>query len=103
MPGERRWACILVSALALAGCGGGDQLITIDRVGKPDAPQVLKLQMNASYSPQASTPSIAKGFRQLFIDWANKHPQWRLDLNTIGVNMTTTDQARLLEKARVGT
>src|SRR3954462_5117829 len=100
---ERRWACVLLTALACAGCGSGDELLTIDRVGRADAPKVLKLQINASYSPQASTPSIAKGFRQLFIDWAKKHPQWRLDLNIIGGNMTTTEQARLLEKARVGT
>jgi multiple sugar transport system substrate-binding protein len=95
--GERLGACVLLGALALAGCGGSDSIITIDRVGKPDAPKVLKLQINASYSPQASTPSIAKGFRQLFVDWAKEHPEWRLDLNIIGGNMTTTEQARLLE------
>src|SRR3954451_7693482 len=100
---ERRWACVVLMALGLAGCGGGDSLMTIDRVGKADAPKILKLQINASYSPQASTPSIAKGFRQLFIDWVKKHPEWRLDLNIIGGSMTTTEQAHLLEKARVGT
>jgi multiple sugar transport system substrate-binding protein len=105
MPGERRWAfgVLIALAFALAGCGGGDALITIDRVGRADAPKVLKLQINASYSPQASTPSIAKGFRELFVEWARKHPDWRLDLNIIGGNMTTTEQARLLEKAKVGT
>ena len=81
---------------AVYGCGSSDELMTIDRVGRADAPKVLKLQINASYSPQASTPSIAKGFRQLFVDWAKKHPDWRLDLNIIGGNMTTTEQARLL-------
>src|SRR3954447_1426847 len=100
---ERRWACVLLTALACAGCGSGDELLTIDRVGRADAPKVLKLQINASYSPQASTPSIAKGFRRLFIDWAKKHPEWSIDLNIIGGNMTTTEQARLLEKAKVGT
>src|SRR3954464_5272321 len=103
MPGHWRRACVAVIALALAGCGGGDELMTIDRVGKPDAPKVLKLQINASYSPQASTPSIAEGFRRLFLDWARRHPEWRLDLNIIGGNMTTTEQARLLEKAKVAT
>jgi multiple sugar transport system substrate-binding protein len=101
--GERRLALALLCALAFAGCGSGDELMTIARVGRADAPKVLKLQINASYSPQASTPSIAKGFRQLFVDWAKEHPEWRLDLNIIGGNMTTTEQARLLEKARVGT
>src|SRR3954447_16809932 len=100
---ERRWACVLLTALACAGCGSGDELLTIDRVGRADAPKVLEVHITPSYSPQASTPSIAKGFRRLFIDWAKKHPEWRLDLNIIGGNMTTTEQARLLEKARVGT
>jgi multiple sugar transport system substrate-binding protein len=106
MQEERRRGLLCVAALAcslLAGCGSGDSLITIDRVGRADAPKVLKLQINASYSPQASTPSIAKGFRELFVDWAKKHPDWRIDLNIIGGNMTTTEQARLLEKAKVGT
>jgi multiple sugar transport system substrate-binding protein len=63
---------------------------------------VLRLQINASYSPQASTPSIAAGFKRLFLQWARRHPGWRLDLNIIGDNMTTAEQARLLEKAKVG-
>ena len=46
-------------------------------------------------SPRASASCSSTGSR--------KHPEWRLDLNIIGGNMTTTEQARLLEKARVGT
>src|SRR3954468_24942010 len=89
-------------ALALAGCGSDSSLLTIDRVGRADAPHVLKLQVNASYSPQASTPSVAAGFKKLFTQWAQRHPDWRIDLNIIGGNMTTAEQARLLEKAKVG-
>jgi multiple sugar transport system substrate-binding protein len=96
------FACALLAALALAGCGSGDSLITIDRVGRADAPKTLTLQINASYSPQASTPSVAEGFKKLFAAWARKHPQWRIDMSIIGGNMTTTEQARLLEKAKVG-
>lgn len=89
-------------ALAIAGCGSGDDLLTIDRVGKADAPKTLRLQINASYSPQAPTPSVAEGFRKAFLDWSRKHPEWRIDLNIIGGNQTTAEQARLLEKARIG-
>jgi multiple sugar transport system substrate-binding protein len=96
-------ACVLVLGLLVAGCGGGDSLMTIDRVGRADAPKVLTLQVNASYSPQAPTPSIAKGFRELFLKWVREHPDWRIDLNIIGGNVTTLEQARLLEKAKVGT
>ena len=97
----RRWI-VLACALLLSGCGSSDSLLTIDRVGRADAPKVLKLQVNASYSPQASTPSVAEGFKKLFTAWARKHPDWRIDLNIIGGNMTTAEQARLLEKAKVG-
>src|ERR1700750_2080275 len=93
-------ACVL--ALSLTVCGSGNSLLTIDRVGRANAPKVLRLQINASYSPQASTPSIAAGFKRLFLQWARRHPGWRLDLNIIGDNLTTAEQARLLEKAKVG-
>jgi multiple sugar transport system substrate-binding protein len=99
---HRAGAFVAACALALAGCGSGNSLLTIDRVGRANAPKVLRLQINASYSPQASTPSIAAGFKRLFLQWARRHPGWRLDLNIIGDNMTTAEQARLLEKAKVG-
>jgi multiple sugar transport system substrate-binding protein len=86
----------------LSACGGDDELVGLDRVGRPDAPNVLRLQLNADYSPQAPTPGIAKGFRELFEQWAREHPEWRIELNIIPSSMSTTEQARLLEKARVG-
>jgi multiple sugar transport system substrate-binding protein len=88
--------------LALSGCGASHDLVTIDRVGRADAPKTLTLQINSSYSPQASTPDAAEGFKKLFSAWARRHPEWRLNLNIIGGTMTTTEQARLLEKAKVG-
>jgi multiple sugar transport system substrate-binding protein len=95
-----RIAVLALAVAALAGCG--DDEMTIDRIGHPDAPKTLRLQINASYSPQAPTPSIAEGFRELFLKWSRAHPEWRIDLNIIGSNEGTTEQARLLEKARIG-
>jgi multiple sugar transport system substrate-binding protein len=92
----------MLCATVLAGCGSGDELVTIDRVGRADAPKTLTLQINASYSPQAPTPEMAEGFKKLFTQWARRHPDWRVNLNIIGGTMTTTEQARLLEKAQVG-
>src|SRR5919199_804375 len=89
-------ALLLAAAALVGGCGsGGNSLVSIDRVGRPDAPKTLTLQINASYSPQASTPSIAAGFKKLFTQWARRHPQWRLNLNIIGDTMSTSEQARL--------
>ena len=105
MGGESRRLLAVLAAgtllAAAAGCGD-DELVGLDRVGRAGAPKVLKLQVNADYSPQASTPSTAEGFRKLFAEWARKHPDWRIDLNIVPASMSTTEQARLLEKARVG-
>jgi multiple sugar transport system substrate-binding protein len=92
---------VLVATAVLVGCGS-DELVALDRVGEPDAPKVLRLQINADYSHQAPTPAHAEGFRKLFERWAREHPEWRLELNLIPGSMSTTEQARLLEKARVG-
>jgi multiple sugar transport system substrate-binding protein len=95
-----RAAVAALLALTVAGCGD-DELVGLDRVGEPGAKKVLKLQINSSYSPQASVPDIAKGFKKLYGEWARKHPEWRLDLIIVPDTQTTTEQSRLLEKARV--
>ena len=95
-------AATIGCAAALAACGGGDgDLVTLDRVGKEDAKNSFTLEMNADFSPQAAVPEQAKGFRDLFARWARRHPQWRVDLNIIPAPRAP-EQARLLEKARVG-
>jgi multiple sugar transport system substrate-binding protein len=92
---------LILLATAALGCGS-DELVTLDRVGRADAPKTLELQINADYSHQAPSPEIAEGFRKLLERWAREHPEWRLDLNIVPSSMGTTEQARLLEKARVG-
>lgn len=102
-------AATVLCAASLGACGGsdsggakGENLVSLDRIGKEDAKNSLKLEMNASYSPQASTPSHAKGFTDLFNKWARKHPDWKIELTVIPDAAGTENQAKLLEKARVG-
>jgi multiple sugar transport system substrate-binding protein len=106
---RRQWqqaglgAATLGCAVALAACGGGGgDLVTLDRVGKEDAKNSFTLEMNAGFSPQASTPSFAKGFTDLYTRWAEKHPDWKINLTIIPDAAGTENQAKLLEKARVG-
>lgn len=94
-------ACALVAAAALAGCGGGDDLVTLDRIGRADAPKSLHLQINAGHSPQAATEKHASGFRDLFVAWVRRHPDWRIEFQIIPDTTSTLEQARLLEKSRV--
>ena len=88
--------------LTMVGCGGGSQLVSVDRIGKSDAPKTMKVQLNNSYTQQSNTPSWADGFENLFTKFAKDHPDWQLDLKIIPDDQTTQEQARLLEEARVG-
>jgi multiple sugar transport system substrate-binding protein len=100
----RGWVVLLLVALvALSGCGQSNELVTLDRVGRPDAPHTLTFQMNASYTPQAAVPEVAANFKKAFAGWARRHPQWRLALTVIPDSQGPAEQARLLERARVGT
>ena len=88
--------------LTVVGCGPGSQLVSVDRIGKADAPKTMKVQLNNSYTHQSTTPSWADGFQKLFTKFAKDHPDWQLDLKIIPDDQTTQEQARLLEEARVG-
>jgi multiple sugar transport system substrate-binding protein len=48
-------------------------------------------------------PEVAAKFKRAFADWARRHPQWRLALTVIPDSQGPAEQARLLERARVGT
>ena len=94
---------LLLALVALSGCGQSNELVTLDRVGSPDAPHTLSFQMNAGYTPQAAVPEVAANFKKAFADWARRHPEWRLSLTVIPDSQGPAEQARLLERARVGT
>ena len=98
-----RLAVVLAVVGAVVGCGGGGgSVLTLDRIGKEDAPNTMTLQLNASYTHQSSTPSWADGFEKLFTKFAEDHPDWKLELEIVPEDQTTQEQARLLEEARVG-
>src|ERR671921_85619 len=84
-----RLAMVLAVVGAVVGCGGGGgSVLTLDRIGKEDAPNTMTLQLNSSYTHQSTTPSWADGFEKLFTKFAE--------------DQTTQEQARLLEESRVG-
>jgi multiple sugar transport system substrate-binding protein len=105
----RRWvmrsaglAMVVALVGIVYGCGGGGGVLTLDRIGREDAPNTMTLQLNNSYTHQAATPSWADGFERLFTQFAEDHPDWKMELKIIPDDQTTQEQARLLEEARVG-
>ncbi len=96
------FALVLAVVLTVVGCGGGSELLTLDRIGKEDAAKTMTVQLNNTYTHQAPTQSWADGFEKLFTKFAKEHPDWKLDLKIIPGDQTTQEQARLLEAARVG-
>jgi len=97
-----RLAVVLAVVGIVYGCGGGGGVLTLDRIGREDAPNSMTLQLNASYTHQSSTPSWADGFEELFTKFAEDHPDWKMELEIVPDDQTTQEQARLLEEARVG-
>jgi multiple sugar transport system substrate-binding protein len=97
-----RLALVLAVVGIVYGCGGGGGVLTIDRIGREDAPNTMTLQLNNSYTHQAATPSWAEGFEKSFTKFAEEHPDWKLELEIVPAAETTQEQARLLEEARVG-
>jgi len=85
-----RLALVLVVAGIVAGCGGSGGLLTLDRIGKEDAPKTMTVQLNNSYTHQnATTQSWADGFEKLFTKFAEEHPDWKLELKIIPDAQTT--------------
>jgi multiple sugar transport system substrate-binding protein len=97
-----RLGLVLVVVWVVFGCGGGGGVLTLDRIGTEDAPNMMTLQLNNDYTHQSTTPSWADGFEKSFTKFAEEHPDWKLELEIIPEDQTTQEQARLLEEARVG-
>ena len=100
----RRWVvrsaglAVVVAVVGIVyGCGGGGGVLTLDRIGREDAPNTMTLQLNNSYTHQNSTTqSWADGFEKLFTKFAEEHPDWKFELEIVPDDQTTQEQARLL-------
>ena len=71
----------LMASTMLAGLvasAGAQELVTADRVGSPDAPNVLTVRTNDDFSPNSPFPDQRAGFVELFQMFAEEHPDWQL-------------------------
>lgn len=76
------------------------ELITRDRVGPADAPNVMTFRLTA-YDLYSSDPETRAQFEALFTDFITANPGWRIDTQ-IATDAIGQEQARLLEQARAG-
>jgi multiple sugar transport system substrate-binding protein len=85
----------------LVASAGAQELVTADRVGSPDAPNVLTLRTNDDFSPNSPFPDQRAGFVELFQTFAEEHPDWQVQFEYFSDDIGG-EHARLLEQARAG-
>jgi multiple sugar transport system substrate-binding protein len=74
---------LLAGALAAPPLAAEDALVTPVRVGRPDAPLVLRVWAQQDYSHLAARPGIARVFHDVFEAWARAHPGVRLEISVM--------------------
>jgi multiple sugar transport system substrate-binding protein len=84
-----------------AAAASAQSLVTIDRVGDPDAPNVLTVRTNPNQSPNSPTPGQKAEFEKVWQKFAEAHPDWQLQFEFFSQDIGG-EHARLLEQARAG-
>jgi len=93
-------AAFALTATLTAAAGASDVLVTPVRVGRPDAPLVLRVWAQQDYSHLAARPAIASVFRQIFTEWAEAHPGVQLEISVMPA--LEMHKAKLLLAAAAG-
>lgn len=94
----------LLASTVLAGITVGanaQELVTDDRIGSADAPNSMTFRTNPPFTHTSPTPGQAEGFRQLFTEFAQNHPDWQINLEYFTPDIGG-EHARMLEQARAG-
>lgn len=94
----------MLASAALAGLVVGasaQDLVTTDRVGSADAPNVLTMRANPNQSPNSPSAEQKEAFKKVWQAFAEKHPDWQIQFEFF-TNDIGGEHARLLEQARAG-
>jgi multiple sugar transport system substrate-binding protein len=96
-------AALLASTMlaGLAVNASAQDLVTIDRVGSPDAPNILTMRANPNQSPNSPFPEQAAAFKLVWQAFAEAHPDWQVQFEFFTSDIGG-EHARLLEQARAG-
>ncbi|WP_421722960.1 extracellular solute-binding protein [Bauldia sp.] len=94
----------LLTTTILAGFAVGaaaQELVTSDRVGSPDAPNVLTMRANPNQSPNSPSAEQNAAFKVVWEEFAQNHPDWQVQFEFFTSDIGG-EHARLLEQARAG-
>ena len=94
----------LLCSTILAGfvaSAGAQELVTTDRVGAADAPNVLTMRANPNQSPNSPSDEQRAAFTEVWQTFAEKHPDWQIQFEFFTTDIGG-EHARLLEQARAG-
>jgi multiple sugar transport system substrate-binding protein len=97
----RTWFLTTTMLAGFGAAASAQELVTTDRVGSPDAPNVLTMRANPNQSPNSPTPGQKAAFEEVFQAFAEAHPDWQVQYEFFGQDIGA-EHARLLEQARAG-
>ena len=97
MTSQRLAAFALLVATAPAAA---QDMIGRNRVGPPDAPNVLTFRLTP-YDLYSSDPETRKGFEALFTEFITARPGWRIETE-LATGEIGQEQARLLQQTQAG-
>jgi multiple sugar transport system substrate-binding protein len=83
------------------GSAGAQELVTTDRVGAADAPNVLTMRANPNQSPNSPSDEQRAAFKEVWQAFAESHPDWQIQFEFFTTDIGG-EHARLLEQARAG-
>ncbi len=101
---KRTLTAALLAGTVLGGVAASavaQDLVTTDRVGRADAPNVLTMRTNPNQSPNSPSAEQKAAFTKVWQKFAEDHPDWQLQFEFFG-NDIGSEHARLLEQARAG-
>jgi multiple sugar transport system substrate-binding protein len=99
---NRRFIAALLASTVLIGTGAfAQELVTVDRVGDPSAPNVLTMRTNPPQSPNNPSAEQKAAFQPVWQAFAEAHPDWQVQFEFFTTDIGG-EHARLLEQARAG-
>lgn len=99
---KRSFLAALLASTILSGAGAfAQELVTVDRVGDPNAPNVLIMRTNPGQSPNNPSAEQKAAFQPVWQKFAEAHPDWQVQFEFFTTDIGG-EHARLLEQARAG-